>query len=239
MKKSTLYSLFAAGGLALASSANAVIIATSGVGEFSGNQGQDGWSYGYWDVTGDASPGTYNHNTDFTAFPGGASSGAWSDTNYWRGSKWDWNPVGAGTGNPPWTEITPTGMHPNNLVNGGTHAGVLRYTVEDAPGNTINITGFFNNVSANGDGTTGRIIHNGIEQYTILTDGTTDNLGGGVTITGVSTGDIFDFMIDVGPADSDGSDGTNYQFTIERSIPEPSSIVLLFGGFAFALRRRR
>ncbi len=45
-------------------------------------------------------------------------------------------------------------------------------------------------------------------------------------------------MVDTGPADADGNDGTNYQFTIDR-VPEPSAMVLLLGGFAFALRRRR
>lgn len=235
MKKCLFYSVFAAVGLASGSSANAVIIATSGAGEFSGNQGQDGWSYGYWDVTGDASPGTYTHTTDFTPFTGGAGMGAWNGTTQqWDGSDWDLNTAPAG----PWTVINPTLMHPNNLANGGTHATVLRYTVEDAPGNTLSITGFFNNTSANGDGTTGRILHNGIEQYAVLTDGFSDNLGGGVTVTGVSTGDIIDFMVDVGPADFDGSDGTTYQFTIDR-IPEPSAMALLLGGFALALRRRR
>ena len=45
-------------------------------------------------------------------------------------------------------------------------------------------------------------------------------------------------LVDVGPADFDGSDGTTYQFTIDR-IPEPSAMALLLGGFALALRRRR
>ncbi|MFT4546725.1 MAG: hypothetical protein ACI8XO_001688 [Verrucomicrobiales bacterium] len=238
MKKLLFSAFLTAASVGFNSTADAVIIATTGAGEFSGTQGQNGWDYGYWDVTNDASPGTYTHTSDFTPFIGGAASGAWSDTNYWNGSKWDFNPLGASNGNPPWTEITATSMHPNNLANGGTHASVLRYTVEAAPGDTLSIMGFFNNVSTNGDGTTGRILLNGAEQYAILTDGTTDNLGGGVTINGVSTGDVIDFMIDVGPADSDGSDGTNYGFTIDR-IPEPSAFALLLGSFALALRRRR
>lgn len=235
MKKPSFYSLFVAVGLALVPSADAVIVATSGVGEFSGTQGSGGWNYGYWDVT--ASPGTYD-TSKFTPFLGGAGSGAWSDTNHWTGGAWDYNPVGAGVGNPPWTVITPTSMHPNDSAPGAEHYAILRYAVEAGTGSVLNITGTFNNVSANGDGTTGRIFLNGTEEYSALTDGTTDTLGGGVSITGVSTGDFIDFMVDTGPADADGSDGTNYQFTIDR-IPEPSAMALLLGGFALVLRRRR
>ena len=227
---------------------NATVIAQTGAsgagGEFSGTQGQDGWSYGYWDVTSDGSPSAYDHTTDFTAFPGGSASGVWSDTNHWTGSAWDFNPVGAGTGNPPWTVITPTSMHPNDESPGNEHYPVLRYTVEDGPGSTLTVTGFFNNVNANGDGTTGRIILNGVEQYSVVTDGTTDNLGGGLVINGVSTGDILDFMVDVGPAPgatADGNDGTNYSFTIDRSlaVPEPGSAMLAFVGLLLGMRRRR
>ncbi len=239
--------LVAAAILSGAATAHAVVIATIGQmqsgNEFSGIQGQDGWSYGYWDVTADATPG-YDHTTDMTLFPGGAGMGAWSDTQHWTGSAWDFNPVGAGTGNPPWTVITNGSMHPNDSDPGPAHAAVLRYTIESATEPNLIISGFFNNTSPSGDGTTGRIFFNGLEVYSAVTNGTTDNLGGGVFISGISNGDIIDFVVDVGPnplsPTADGSDGTGYGFTLDTTtIPEPAAACLVSLGIGALLLRRR
>ena len=234
--------------------AHATLIASIGNGatpnEFSGVQGQDGWSYGYWDVPAGTTMTDYVP-ADFTAFLGGSDvAGNWSDTHHWNdgSGRWDYNPVGGGVGNPPWTEIGNGSMHPQdanpgNPDNGGLEmAAVLRYEVEPGFGSNLYISGFFNNVSANADGTTGRIFHNGTQLYSVLTDGTTDNFSN-VNVTAVA-GDYIDFMIDIGPtagtpgSNGDGSDGTNYRFQI-NAIPEPSSLMLCLLGVAGLVGFRR
>ena len=186
----------------------ATVVADSAA-EFSGNQGQDGWFYGYHDVTNDTSGAGYDHNSDFTQFPGGASAGAWSDSNHWTGSAWDYNPLGADTGNPPWTVIGATTVHPNDSDPGPEHYAVRRWVSTVAGAHTI--TGSFNNPSTNGDGTTGRIYHNGVQIFSALTDGDTQSVNVAVAL---AVGDIIDFVVDTGPADADGSDGTNTSFQI-------------------------
>ncbi|MEJ6716871.1 MAG: hypothetical protein QNK82_00125 [Akkermansiaceae bacterium] len=81
-------------------------------------------------------------------------------------------------------------------------------------------------MGANGDGTIDRILLNEVEQSAVVTDGISDDLGGG-DFAAANPEDIIDFNVDVGPAEDDGSDGTAYGFTIE-TVPEPDSSMLLF-----------
>ena len=188
----------------------ATVVADSAA-EFSGNQGQGGWFYGYHDVTNDTSAPGYNAALDFTPFPGGTSSGAWSETNHWNGSSWDFNPPGAGTGNPPWTALGAISVHPNDSVPGGEHHVVRRWVSDVSGAHTL--TGSFNNVSASGDGTTGRVYHDGVEIFSALSNGDSQSVNLAVNL---SVGDTIDFVVDTGPADNDGSDGTNTSFLISQ-----------------------
>ena len=83
------------------------------VTEFSGTQGQNGWSYGYWNKTLDADqlyqPG------DVTLFTGAQFTGGF----------WDLNTTGA-----PWTEINSGGGHPNGTNSGDEHWTVRRWVSE-------------------------------------------------------------------------------------------------------------
>ncbi len=181
--------------------AGAVTVADS-VAEFSGVQGQDGWSYGYHEGAGAYTPAA------FIPFAGGAGSGAWNGgSQQWTGSIWDLQTAGAA----PWTSVGAGSVHPNDSDPGPKHATVRRWT-SDVSG-THSVTGFFNNGSANGDGTTGRIFHNGAEVFTALTDGDVQNVHLDVDL---AVGDTLDFYVDVGPADGDGSDGTNTGFEISE-----------------------
>ena len=92
--------------------------------EFSGNQGQNGWSYGYW-----SGGGAYNPDTSFTPFAGGAAAGAWNGTaQMWTGAAWDKNTAGAA----PWTFISNNTMHPNDATPGPLDAAVVRWTSDVA-----------------------------------------------------------------------------------------------------------
>ncbi len=181
--------------------------------EFSGVQGDNNWYYGYLDVTANGDDTNYtampSGTDDFTPFLGGSSYGAWSDINYWTGVAWDFNPVGSGTGNPPWTSISATGMHPNDSAPGPEHYTIRRWVSEVS--GQITISGSVNNVSGAGDGTTGRLFHNGTQFWSQVTNGTTANFHQTIT---VQAGDFVDLMIDTGPADNDNSDTTNYSITV-------------------------
>lgn len=83
------------------------------VAEFSGTQGQNNWSYGYWDRTADADQ--LYQPADVTLFSAAA----------WTGALWDLNTTGA-----PWTEIGSGGGHPNGTNSGNEHWTVRRYVSE-------------------------------------------------------------------------------------------------------------
>jgi len=83
------------------------------VAEFSGTQGQNNWSYGYWNRTLDADQ--LYQPADVTLFAGAA----------WTGAVWDLNTTGA-----PWTEIAAAGGHPNGTNSGEEHWTVRRYVSE-------------------------------------------------------------------------------------------------------------
>jgi hypothetical protein len=224
--------------------ANRGAIVADAVSEFSGVQGQDGWHFGYYDRTADlggGGDGQYQAD-EFTEFAGGpASPDAHGVTNHWDGDSWEVH-VAAGT-DPPWTALGPGTSHPNDSAPGPEQAVMQRW-VSDVDG-TVELAGFFNNVSAGADGTTGRIFHNGVEVVTELTNGTRTDF---LHLLDISAGDTLDLFIDTGPADNDGSDGTNFGLTITEifpfnPIPEPSTIMLaamaLGGLLSQSWRRRR
>ncbi len=233
------------------------------VAEFSENQGQDGWTFGYYDVREDVENGNGDYDvSDMIPFLNDGSGvistdgtvGAWkSSTNHWSGSKWDLldnNAAGAG----PWTEVTNVSGHPaaNGQGTPEVHWAVRRW-VSDFDGD-VRISGLLNNVSASGDGVVGRIFLDGEEIWSETSNGS--NVLFEVDLLELSSGSILDFAIDpdgagvLNPLDpltlnsiADGSDGTTFRFTIEQivPIPEPSSILLAGLGFLglAALRRRR
>jgi hypothetical protein len=102
-----------------------------------GTQGANGWTYGYYNLTGDGDA-TYAVG-DFEAFlnngtnvpetcPGAAPcAGAEVEVNHWNGSMYDFE------GNPPWTEIARETTHPNGTNNVHEHWTIRRYEVEPDP----------------------------------------------------------------------------------------------------------
>ncbi|MCA9248220.1 MAG: hypothetical protein KDA42_13925, partial [Planctomycetales bacterium] len=202
--------------------------------EHSGTQGQNGWFYGYHDVTANgayaATPGATDH---FIPFLGGAGNGAWGDTNHWTGGNdnangnWDFNPVGPSNGNAPWTIITPTVMHPNDSDPGPEHYAIRRYVSEVA--GTLVVQGHAHNTSAAGDGTVAHVYHNGREVASFPTNGNRVDFDFG--IEGVQVGDFIDLMVDTGPNPgpaADGSDSTEFVARIfqaeQSSLLSPTSV---------------
>lgn len=184
------------------------------VTQFSGNQGQSGRSYGYA-VFGSGVPASSTYSTGlFTAFAGGASAGAWNAaTNHWTGSAWDLNTASAA----PWTTITAALVHPNDSTPGPLHSAVRRW-VSTVSGDYV-INGYFNRTAAGADGTTGHVFLNGVSIFSALTIGDTKAFAIPATL---SVGDIIDMVVDVGPADVDGSDSTNTLLRVTPAPPAPT-----------------
>lgn len=183
---------------------------------FTGTQGEKNWYYGYYNKTADGD-GIYSPN-EFTPFPrSGNPNGV---DNYWTGTGWDWF-----NGNPPWDEITQTGWHPNGINNAAEHWVIRRWVSEVSGRITVDWT--LAKVNLNGNGVTGRIMHNGnlLDSASIA-----GNNGAGVsrslTITNVAAGDFIDYALDPnGPGGSDdGSDGSAGTMVI-RGTPTLTSAI--------------
>ena len=91
-------------------------------------------------------------------------------------------------------------MHPNDS-NPGPEQYPIRRWVSDTSG-LHTIAGTFHNLSASGDGTTGRVFHEGNEIFSQLTDGGPVDFS---IIRNLNEGDRLDFLVDSGPFDQDGS----------------------------------
>lgn len=205
----------------------------------SGTQGENGWTYGYYDVREDVETGNGVYDlADLTLFlndgsgvvSGQTEIGAWkTGTNHWNGSKWD---LLANSSYGPWTEITRDGGHPAG--NGGgdpeVHWAVRRWVSDADYSGTVRITG---NLWCGG-AIVARIFKNGEPIYARTVSG-----GAGVyyaIITDIQNGDQFDFAIDpdgAGVLDPenpatvnqvlDGSDGSTFTAVIETlgTISDP------------------
>ncbi len=235
------------------------------IAEFSGNQGENSFAYGLYDQRLDveAGNGTYDVE-DFQPFFNDGSDGATPvspDGNHWTGTAWDLTPSGA-----PWTTINATGGHPTAMnTSENLHWALRRWTAEfgdsDATSEYVRIAGDCSNANVNGEGTTCRIFVNGSEVWSAKTNELVDEAGGAFAVDlQLNLSDVVDFAIDsdginrafdpMDPAGTiaainDGSDGTNFSFTVTRivpfdPIPEPSSALTLMIGIGMLgwMRRR-
>jgi hypothetical protein len=179
------------------------------VSDFSDTQGSNNWYYGYYNKTAD---GNGYQAADFTPFP--RDAGPWSATSYWSGTIWDWF-----AGNPPWTEISATGGHPNGSNNTTEHWAIRRWVSEVNGNLTVHFRLAKSNLGG-GNGVTGRIFHNGAEIFSrtiAFNDG--GSLTNDVSILGVVAGDFIDIALDATGTDglaTDGSDGSIYTAVIDQ-----------------------
>jgi len=190
-------------------SGNPEVLADS-LAQFSGNQGSNGWFYGYWDKKADANS-TYE-SADFIQFPRGTGN-VLNSTNYWSGSLWD-----IPAGNPPWTELSASGGHPNGEngnINAPIHWAVRRYVSET--NGALRITGTLaasSSAGTCGDGTIGRIFVDGVEVF----QRTVSNLSVGYSIVvAASLGSKIDFVIDPGNGGNDFCDATVFTAVVRTS----------------------
>ena len=194
-----------------------------------GTQGENGWFYGYYDVRDDVTNGNGAYDSgDFVQFlndgtgvvSADPADNAWMDSpNHWDGTKWDLLNNGAPVSHGPWTEVTSAGGHPaaNGQTDTAVHWAMRRY-VSSIDGAAL-LQGTISK-GGGGDGTVGRIFHNGVEIYSAHVLNSNANFSLDVVL---SVGDVFDFAIDpdgagvLNTADpatldtiNDGADGTSF-----------------------------
>ncbi len=192
-----------------ATTAHAVVIADS-VAEFSGVQGQDNWNYGYYDRTADADD-DYT-SADFQAF---TTTGPFPGFTF-DGAKWDWvDTDGVTAVNPPWTELTNNGGHPNGTNNGPEHWTVRRWVAEEAGDLQFNLGVEKPNNAGN---INARVHYNGRPLLVRNFPGGRARIDEPIAIRGVQIGDVIDFSID--PNGDDGSDGTVFEITVDNAITD-------------------
>jgi hypothetical protein len=166
--------------------------------EFSGNQGQDNWFYGYYNKTLDGGGGAVYQASNFVAFP--KNDGPWAVDNFWTGVQWDWY-----AGNPPWIEIGRSNVHPQ--ASSGLELWAIRRWVSEVS-STIRVDWFLAKANtAGGDGVTGRIFQNNTQRDSAFITGVNGaGTNRSIIITNVQVGDTIDIALDAGAAD--GSDGS-------------------------------
>ncbi len=199
------------------------------IGDWSstGTQGENGWSYGYYNTTVD--PG--HDVASFIEF----------DSSVWSGTAWDLEPTASG----PWTFIAQEDAHPNgaNSAPNEDHWATRRYEVQPGEAGDLVVEWNLAAQNPNGTGTTVKILVNGVEvdSSTIAgNDATGVNLA--VEVAGVQVGDFIDISLTpegLGGDLSDGSDGSTFSANIYL-IPEPGvSVLAAFAGLMVFMRRRR
>ena len=186
------------------------IVDSQGDWSTEGLQGSLNWFYGYYDQRDDVTNGDGVYGAaDFTPFVDDA----------WTGDKWDLldnETAGAG----PWTEVTCSGGHPaaNGQTDTGVHWAIRRW--KSFFEGDVEISGYYRNDSGSGDGTVCRILKNGEEIFSAVSNGTVVKIN---LETTVAADDLLDFCMDpdgrgaLDPSDpatlddiQDGSDGTTF-----------------------------
>ncbi|HUF60822.1 MAG TPA: LamG-like jellyroll fold domain-containing protein, partial [Verrucomicrobiales bacterium] len=180
------------------------------IAQFSGVQGQDGWTHGYRNYTVDGGGDDYDPAAEFIPFP----------AEWWTGTFWD-NPGGV---NPPWTELGSEGGHPNGDNNGDEHWAIRRWdpgSVLSGP-TAVSIIWHVRKSNPNGTGTTGSLHING-EQVDAAALAGNDTVGHtGVYFALLSPSDIVDLALTpVGPTGdrADGADGSATWLRISTRYP--------------------
>jgi hypothetical protein len=175
------------------------------VADFSGQQGEGGWTYGYLDGFTNNQPAVGDdHGGNFTAF----------DAGFWNGSKWDF------PSNPPWTEITSVGGHPASSPT--EQWATRRWTVPEAEDGDL-LVEFDLAKPNNAGGTTVFVMHNGKVVNSVQTSGAL--VEDWVKVSRVNVGDTIDIALSPlfnGNA-GDGSDGSNFSAKIHLLVVEADS----------------
>ncbi|MEM7384985.1 MAG: hypothetical protein AAF514_08570, partial [Verrucomicrobiota bacterium] len=177
-----------------------------------GNQGENGWTYGYRNVTADPSgEPDYNPAEDFIEF----------EETWWTGVQYD-----SPNGDVPWTFIGTEGTHPNGDNNGAIHWTIRRYEVTfgDDQVKPVAIQWTTKKTNTNGgNGVTGAVHLNGVRIDSAAIEGVDGDGVDRTVYANVKTGDLIDLILSPkGPngSNADGSDGSANSMSLNLSIPD-------------------
>ena len=189
---------------AFCATAQAGVVADS-YDQWSGTQGQDGWTAGYYNASADKDK-TYGVE-NFTVFP----------PTSWNGSGYD-----LALNTAPWTELYQENTHPNGDNNGDEHWPIRRWVSEQDYAHGLLQWHMRKLNTGCGDGVTGYLFVNGV-----MVDSATIayNDGAGVTrqvMRAIATGDVIDLALAPGPnmQTQDGCDGSANRLTIFDTPPD-------------------
>lgn len=213
------------------------------VADFTGVQGQNGWTYGYFN--------TSDHGGVYVATPGGTDyfvqlpwygiiTNKVADENAWQFevSANPWTFLGAG-------KAHPNGSDPWSGSGTNDHWAVRRY-VSPVAGTLEMDWHLAKDDITYGNGVTGRVFFNGteVDTHTIAFDDAV-GIDSVVEIPGVHTGDYIDLVLDACGTDwmadggiNNGQDDLSFQTATILLIPEPGTLTLVVLGGLAALRRR-
>jgi hypothetical protein len=190
-----------------------------------GQQGTNGWFYGRYEISADASANGY------TAVPGGIddfrpfeTSGDFPRFGFINGV-WDYIGAGGAPVDPPWTSMGQTGVHPDSENQpGGERWAIRRYVVQPndvATGGNLAVVWRMQKVNPAGLGVTGTIFHNGIAIDSQVIGGD-DKVGiaRGIFVPNVQAGDFLDLAytpVGMGGNASDQADGGAHTMAIRNN----------------------
>ncbi len=189
--------------------------------DYNGNQGENGWSYGYYDgdVNAAYTPADFELMTN------------WDQAN----QRWwvDNSPGG------PLTLIDSVFMHPWSFGTEGEasdHWAVRRWTSTMAGPVGIDISMLRGPSNSLGDGVRLHVFVDGVKQAIVGLDPTN---AAGISLTlfqNIEVGSVIDFAID--PVGNPFFDGTRFSAIISSNVPSPASLAL-FGMGLMAMGKRR
>ena len=200
----------------LVASANAEVI-TNSIDAWSpdGEQGVNGWTYGYFNVTLDGDPEDDNLGYATDQFIDFTSE---EDDWEWTGNGWD-----STLGNVPWTFVGETNGHPNGDNNGDIHLAMRRWE-SDFDG-TAYLTSNLAKQNINcGNGTSVHVFHNGQMLDTVTVGGGDGEFSMNTVEAALKPGDIIDFGLSPLGTDgtyADGCDGSFWHLEISDEEPPP------------------
>jgi hypothetical protein len=197
-------------------------VVANSVAEFSGVQGQGGWSHGYRDFTATGRTMNYDPSTAFIPFAGGSSEGTPYEggiggSQHWDGAKWD-----LAVPADPWTEVGAEGLHPNGTNGVAEHWVVRRWQANELAAPTaVALTWHMRKGNPNDNGVTGILFVNG-RQFDHRTIAGNDSVG--VTrkvYTVLKPADIVDLVLTpTGTSQGfDYSDGSANWLRVDTRIP--------------------
>ena len=191
-----------------ANSAGATVLADS-ITDFSGDQGSNGWFYGYRNVTADGKGLSYDAAADFIPF----------DASLWVNAVWD---LDAGAGGAPWTTIDKEAIHPNGANNAEEHWAIRRWSASELTGTTlVTVTWQMRKQNVGGgNGVTGALYVNGQRKQAATI--AFNNAVGVTNVCYLSTkpADLIDLILSPVGTDGvsdDGSDGSLNSMRIETA----------------------